>query len=177
MDAWEGWKRGNGKEQAVGDDDERPNWREIDRKRDRSRHSGRRDEGFKADDHADRWQSGRVKEALDRLFKGEKGTVEHDKLLNKVNAVYGTDRFPPAVKRYTDKYGLPDDVRTLILFLDSRDAAVCLGVIEKLKSMSGALAARQKDDVRRKLSIVALTDRSQEVRDAAQDVLEEGGGE
>jgi hypothetical protein len=163
------------KELAMSDDDERPNWREIDRKRDQSRHSGRREQEQKGEAHSDRWQSGRVKDALDRLFKGEKGTVEHDKLLNKVNNTYGTDRFLPTVKRYMEKYGLPDDARVLLLFLDSRDAAICLATVKKLQEIVGGLPARQKEDVRRKLSIVALTDRSSEIREAAQTALEEAG--
>ena len=161
----------------MGDDDERPNWREIDRKRDKSRHSDRREQGRTLEDHSDRWRSGRVKEALDRVLKGEKGTAEHDKLLGKVDRAYGTARFLPAVKLYMERYGLPDDVRMLLLLLDTRDPSICLAAIEKLKEKvaEGKMSARQKEDVRRKLSIAALADTSPEVRGAAEAAIEEGG--
>ncbi|MCX7668415.1 MAG: hypothetical protein N2Z84_05745, partial [Atribacterota bacterium] len=48
------------------------------------------------------------------LLKGEKGTLEHDKLLNKIHSSYGTSSFITHIKKYIEKYGLPDDVSTLL---------------------------------------------------------------
>ncbi len=45
--------------------------------------------------------------------------------------------------------------------------------IEKLKGFYGSLQARQKEDVRRKLSILSMADRSQKIREQAGEALEE----
>ena len=57
------------------DNDERPSWRDIDKKRDRSSHVTQ-EKQEKQKVGANRWNTGRYKKALDKLFLGEKGTVE-----------------------------------------------------------------------------------------------------
>lgn len=156
-------------------DDERPNWRELDRKKDRSGFYGRQEKGEKGakkEGPKNRWQAGRVKDALDRLFLGEKGTPEHDKLFNKLHSSYGSTTFLKHVKAYLEKYGLPDDSPTLLLLLDSKDEGIVTGTIEKLSGLYNTLQARQQEDVRRKLSILAMADKSKEVRGKAGEVLE-----
>lgn len=161
----------------MGDyDDEKPSWREIDKRRDKSRFYGREEaKGEKKEGTGDRWKAGRTKEALDRLFLGEKGTLEHDKFFKKLHSTYGTNRFLGAVQRYIAKYGLPDDVATLILVLDVKEESIRTSIIEKFEEIFPHITDRQKEDVRRKLSIVALSDGSSHVRVRAQDALEELG--
>lgn len=158
----------------MGDyDDERPDWREIDRKKDRSRYIGRGEKRQKKEGPKDRWQEGRVKEALDRLFMGKKGTVEHDKLYRKVHGSYGSQGFLVNVKKYIENYGLPNDASTLILILDTKEQGIIIQTIEKLKEIYPALSDRQKEDVKRKLSIIAITDRSREVKSKAEEIMRE----
>ncbi len=152
-------------------DDERPDWREIDRRKDRSRHMGRSEQGQKKEGPKNRWQAGRVKEALGRLFMGEKGTVEHDKQYRRVHSSYGSERFLTEVKKYIEKYGLPDDVSTLILILDTRGQDIIFQSLEKIKAIYDVLSTRQKEDVKRKLSIMSLTDKSREIRLKAEEVM------
>ena len=84
----------------MGDyDDERPSWREIDKRRDRSSHV-REEKQERKTQAGDRWNTGRHKEALEKLFKGEKGTLEHEKLYNKIHKSYGTSTFLPAIQKY-----------------------------------------------------------------------------
>lgn len=157
-------------------DDERPDWRELDRRKDRSGFYGRQEKGEKGakkEGPKDRWQSGRVKNALDRIFLGDKGTPEHDKLYNRLHSAYGSESFLRHVNTYIKKYGLPDDAPTLLLILDTKDEGIAAETIEKLKAIYGSLQARQSEDVRRKLSILAMTDRSQKIREQAAEVLEE----
>lgn len=158
------------------DDDERPSWREIDKKRDRSSHVSQ-EKREKKEAPKDRWNVGRHKKALDQLFKGDKGTIDHEKLHSKVHKTYGTSTFLPTVEKYLDKYGPPDDTSTLLLFLDSKDVDVMLVTMEKLKAVYPGASPREKEDMRRKLSIVALTDRSQDLREAAENALESIKGE
>lgn len=159
----------------MGDyDDDRPDWRELDRRRDKSKLYGRFEEkGQKKEKPKDRYQAGRVKEALDRLFMGKKGTVEHEKLYNKLHSTYGSSRFVPTVRRYIDEYGIPNDVSALLLILDTKEQDIVCGGIGKLKELYPSLTSRQQEDIRRKLSILSMTDKSKEVRSVAAEVLEE----
>jgi hypothetical protein len=164
-------------EVAMGDydDDERPDWRELDRRRDRSTFYGRQEKGAgkKREAPKDRWQQGRVKDALSRLFKGEKGTPEHDKLFARLHNAYGSEAFAKQAERYMAKYGLPDDGPTLILFLDLKDADVCSATLDRLRELYASLPPRQKEDAKRKISIAAMAHKIKEVRIKAQEVMEE----
>jgi hypothetical protein len=156
----------------MGDDDERPSWREIDKKRDRSSHVKveKREKDGRA---ADRWNTGRHKQALEKLFKGDKGTLEHEKLYNKIHKAYGTPSFVVTVQKYLEKYGAPDDTSTLLLLLDSKDAEIMLLTMDKLQQIYGQVSVREKEDTRRKLSILALTDRSPDVKEKAAEIAED----
>ena len=160
-------------------DDDRPNWREIDRKRERSRFYGRQQEKTSPDGERlqegprDRWQSGRMKEAIDRIFEGKKGTVDHDKAFRKLHQSYGSNSFLKNVNNYIEKYGLPDDAPTLLLMLDGKDPKIMLDVMEKIREVFPSLQQGQKDDALRKLSILAMSDRSKEVRSKAEEMNEE----
>ncbi len=159
----------------MGDyDDDKPSWRELDRQRDKSRFYGRQEKGAgKKEAPKDRWQQGRVKDALDRLFKGDKGTVEHDKLYAKLHNAYGSEAFSKQAEQYVAKYGLPDDAATLLLFLDLQAADTGVTTLEKLAGLYGTLAPRQQEDVKRKISITAMTHKIKEVRIKAEETLEE----
>jgi hypothetical protein len=157
----------------MGDyEDEKPDWREIDRKKDSSRQYGRQEGVYKKDTPKDRWNIARRKEALDKLFMGEKGTIEHEKLFNKIHKSYGSGSFLGNIKKYIEKYDMPDDASTLILILDSKEQDIIFKTFDKIKSVYNGLPPRQKEDLRRKLSILKLTDKSAEVRERAEDILQ-----
>jgi hypothetical protein len=153
-------------------DDDKPDWRELDRRKDRSRQYGRQEKEVKKDLPKDRWNVARRKEALDRLFMGEKGTIEHDKMFNKIHKSYGSASFLTNVRRYVEKYGTPDDISTLLLILDTKDREVIFGSLDRIGEIFKVLSSRQKEDARIKLSILRLTDKSVEVREKADAVWE-----
>ncbi|MGD0229807.1 MAG: hypothetical protein ABSC19_05530 [Syntrophorhabdales bacterium] len=156
------------------DDDEKPSWREIDKRRDRSSHVSQERQGKENKrPGADRWNTGRHKLALEKLFMGDKGTLEHEKLYKKIHKSYGTPSFVDAVRKYVEKYGPPDDVSTMLLVLDSKDVPIMLLTMEKLQHVYIGVSAREKEDVRRKLSILSLTDKSAEIKERASDIGEQ----
>ena len=155
------------------DDDNRPSWRDIDKKRDRSSHVSHEQKQEHKKPGADRWNTGRYKQALDKLFKGEKGTIEAEKLHKKVHKSYGSPAFAETARKYVAKYGPPDDISTLLLMLDSKDAQLMLLVMEKLRLVYQKASDREKEDIRRKLSILALTDKSADVKERASEIVEE----
>ena len=157
------------------DNDERPSWRDIDKKRDRSAHvsQDKKERPGGGRPGADRYEQGRYKEALEKLFQGKKGTLEYQKLYNKIHKSYGSTTFLKHVQNFTQAYGLPEDVSTLLLILDTKDPATMLTAIDKLKEVFAGATAREKEDIRRKLSIIGMTDRSGDVKERAREVAEE----
>ena len=63
-----------------------------------------------------------------------------------------------------EKYGPPDDVSTLLIGLDTRDVPLMLLMMEKLEQVYTKVSNREKEDIRRKLSILSLTDRLPEIK-------------
>jgi hypothetical protein len=155
------------------DKDERPSWSEIDKKRDRSGHSKNDEKKTTSRPGADRWNTGRHKQALAMLFKGEKGTVEHTKMHTKMHKSYGSSTFLQAVQVYIEKFGAPDDMSSLLMLLDSKNAAVMILAMEKLAQIYDDMTIREKEDIRRKISIVALTDKSVDLRETASEILDD----
>ncbi len=157
------------------DDDERPSWRDIDKRRDRSAHvrQEKKERPGGGRPGAGRYEQGRYKEALEKLFQGKKGTLEYQKLYNKIHKSYGSSTFLAHVQRFIQAYGLPEDVSTLLLILDTKDSATMLTAIDKLKEVFAGATAREKEDIRRKLSIIGMTDKSGDVRERAREVAEE----
>jgi hypothetical protein len=155
------------------DRDERPSWRDIDKKRDRSSHVSSGDKTERKDKPPDRWKAGRTKKALELLFQGDKGTIEHEKLYGRMHKLYGTDLFLPTVQKYVEKYGPPDDTSTLILIIDTKDRDIIFLAFDKLLKVYPDASPREKEDIRRKLSIVSMTDKSKEIKLRAADTLEE----
>ncbi len=157
------------------DDDERPSWRDIDKRRDRSSHvrQEKKERTGGARPGAGRYEQGRYKEALEKLFQGKKGTLEYQKLYNKIHKSYGSSTFLGTVQKFAETYGLPDDVSTLLLILDTKDADIMLRTIDKLKEVAPGTGSREKEDIRRKLSIIGMTDKSSDVKERAREVAEE----
>ncbi|HVN25146.1 MAG TPA: hypothetical protein VMT71_14325 [Syntrophorhabdales bacterium] len=157
------------------DDDERPSWREIDKKRDRSSHvrQEKKERSGGARPGADRYEQGRYKQALEKLFQGKKGTLEYQKLHNAIHKSYGSSTFLAHVQKFIKAYGLPQDVSTLLLILDTKDPDTMLMTIDKLKEVAASATAREKEDIKRKLSILSMTDRSGDVKERAHEVAEE----
>jgi hypothetical protein len=154
------------------DKGERPSWNEIDKKRNRSSHT-RSDENKAAPKPgANRWNNGRHKQALAVLFKGDKGTIEHTKMHTKMHKTYGSSTFLQAVQAYIEKFGMPDDMSSLLMLLDSKNASVMTMAMEKLTQIFDDMTNREKEDIKRKISIVSLTDRSGELRETASEILD-----
>ena len=97
----------------------------------------------------------------------------HDKLYKKVHQSYGLGTFLKHVTNYIESYGLPEDAPTLLLILDTKDQATTLSTIGKLREIYPKLPQQQKDDTLRKLSIVAMSDKSKEVRLKAEEIMGE----
>jgi len=155
----------------TSDYDDKPNWREIDRKKDRSKHMASEPSESKPPSEKNKWVQKMYMKEIENLFKGKKGSKEHSTALDELHQKAGTKKFNTAVKKYIKEYGLPDEWSTLFLFLDYKDTKVVIQAISKLKDMVDEEPLTIKEGFKSKLSIIAMTTSLDELREAAEEAL------
>lgn len=151
------------------DDRERPSWREIDQRRDGSRHRA------PAPAPVPKVQAESMrKQALaqaDALFKGKRSRAEYQTDLKKLEAGHGSAKFPALAKHFLEEYGLPEEWGALTRFLDYDDPGA---VAEVLQAMAEQVAKRsrvEKQGFKGRLQVLALTSPYPEVRRVAEEIL------
>lgn len=155
------------------DERERPSWREIDRRRDRSRHVGRGDPGRKQQTSHSAWANQQYLKEADKIFQGPKRGKEHDSALQAIHRAYGTHKFAPAVRKYLKAYGIPSDWGTLMLVLDYRDEKVVEEAIKALKLKAPERSSIERQGLKDKLEILALTANSTGIMSLAEQSAKE----
>jgi hypothetical protein len=157
--------------QRDDDERERPSWREIDQRRDGSRHRVKAPPPVpKVQAEMDRQRALAQAEAL---FKGKRARPEYHTDLRKLEAGHGTKKFPVLAKKFLEEYGLPEEWGALTRFLDYDDPAAALAV---LRAMAGQMARRsrvEKQGFQGRLQVLALTSPHPEIRREAEDILAE----
>ena len=150
---------------------ERPSWREIDQRRDGSRHR------VKAPPPVPKAQAELIrKQALaqaEALFKGKRARPEYQTDLKKLEAGHGSKKFPALAKKFLEEYGLPEEWGALTRFLDYDDPTAAVAV---LRAMAGQVERRsrvEKQGFKGRLQILALTSPHLEIRRAADNILAE----
>jgi len=155
------------------DDREKPSWREIDRRRDRSRHVSRDDSGSKEKSLRSTWAKERYLKEVDKLFQGEKGSKGHKTDLDAIHRTYGTKKFGDSVKKYLEKYGIPDDWSTLMLLLDYKDEEVLAEIIETMQVYAKERSMTERQGFKDKLEILSFTSSHAHIVSLAERVLKE----
>jgi len=151
------------------DDRERPSWREIDQRRDGSRHRA------PAAPRVPKKQAEMIrKQALaqaEALFKGKRARPEYQTDLKKLEASHGSKKFPLLAKKFLEEYGLPEEWGALTRFLDYPDPGV---VVEALQTMGAEAEKRsrvEQQGFKGRLQVMALTAPQPEVRRCAEEIL------
>lgn len=160
-------------QQRNGDDErERLSWREIDRRRDGSRHvrqepqpTGRR-----------RQQQEQIRqEALKRaeaLFAGKQQQPAYKKALAALEEKRATPAFQNAAEQFLAAFDLPQDWQGLMLFLDYADPAVVVQALVRLQELAPTAGMLELQGLKGKLRTLSLTSRSHEVRGQAAALLQ-----
>jgi len=154
------------------EDRKRLSWKEIDRLKDRSRHVTR-EKGYRKKSFPSEWAKRQFLKQAEKLFTGKKGSEEHKAAHNAIHKYYGSGKFQGAVKKYLSQYGLPDDWETLILLLDYKDKGTVKKALYALKEMYGAINPLEKQGLKGKIDILALTAKDDELKELAQKILDE----
>ena len=151
------------------EDRERPSWREIDQRRDGSRHRG------KAPPPVPKAQAESVrKQALaqaEALFKGKRSRPEYQTDLKKLEAGHGTKQFSALAKKFLEDYGLPEEWGALTRLLDYDDPSAVVAV---LRAMAGQVERRtrvEQQGFKGRLQVLALTSPHLEIRRRAEEIL------
>ena len=148
---------------------ERPSWREIDQRRDGSRHREKAPPPVpKAQAESIRTQALAQAEAL---FKGKRARPEYQTDLKKLEAGHCSKKFPALAKKFLEDYGLPEEWGALTRFLDYDDPTAAVAV---LRAMAGQVERRsrvEKQGFKGRLQVLALTSPHLEIRRAAEDIL------
>ena len=155
------------------DEREKPSWRDIDRKRDRSRHVSRDEQSRSEKSLQSPWAKDQYLKEVDKLFQGKKGSKEHKAALNAIHNHYGTSKFASSVKKYLKKFGIPDDWSTLMLLLDYKDDEVLVQVIDALKDIAPERSRVERQGFKDKLEILAITASSSTIISLAEKVSRE----
>ena len=155
------------------DDEERErlSWREIDQRRDGSRHRAKQPPPKpKAQAELIRKQALAQAEAL---FKGKRARPEYQTDLQEVEASHGSKKFPALAKKFLEEYGLPEEWGALTRFLDYDDPTAGAEVLQAMASQVEKRSRVEKQGFKGRLRVLALTSPHPEIRRVAEDILAE----
>jgi hypothetical protein len=152
------------------DEQERPSWREIDQRRDGSRHRAPETARLpKKQAEVIRTQALAQAEAL---FKGKRARPEYQTDLKKLEASHGSKKFSVLAQKFLAEYGLPEEWGALTRLIDYPDAAV---VVEVLRAMAGQVGKRsrvEQQGFKGRLQVLALTSPDPDIRRMAEETLD-----
>jgi phage I-like protein len=160
------------------DSDERPklSWREIDQRRDRSRHvsSGeRKPRGRAAEVRAKDATQRYLKELDDTMFgqaAGKPGSTE-GRLAQAIRDAQGTAGLAEACRAYLETLGVPEDTALLAAFLDSRERELVLAALESMAARAEEGGLEVSAGLRAELRMLA-DEADDEVAEVAEEILE-----
>jgi len=118
------------------DERERPSWRELDARRDRSRHTReerREPRTPKARAESQAAKGAYLKKLDEKLFGGKKIGAAKD--ADAVRDARGTRGFSAACNAYVEERGFPADADLLLLFLEHDNPDVVLKAIDALAAL------------------------------------------
>jgi hypothetical protein len=151
---------------------ERPSWREIDRLRDRARQGGKESKPPGGGKQQEKIRQEALKQA-EALFAGKLQRPEYKKALAKLEDQRATPQFLAAAEKFFQDYGLPEDWRGLMLFLDYNDPALVAEALERLQLLAPSQSMTELQGLKGKLRTLSLTSRFLEIKEQAADMLEE----
>ena len=161
---------------AAGRDDdkerERPSWREIDRLRDGSRH-GRSEPRAKVNHKQQEKIRQEALKQAEALFAGKQQRPEYKKALAKLEDQRATPQFAATAAKFFKDYGLPEDWRGLMLFLDYPDSTVVAEALQRLRQLAPFQSMTEVQGLKGKLRTLSLISRFLEIKERAAVMLEE----
>ncbi len=158
----------------MNDDDQKPSFSELDRKRrERKRNGGggeRRPRNAKAQRRSRAASATYRRRVEERLF-GKKGDRARLRLEQRLRDAHGTPNFQRSFREYVREAGVPEDVSLLGMLLDLGDERDLLQVTEAIENRIDAILPDQRSLLRSRLRNLEMSTSSDAVADAATDLL------
>jgi hypothetical protein len=154
------------------DDRERPSWREIDRLRDGSRHGRGEHKPPGGQKQQEKIRQEALKQA-EALFSGKQQRPEYKKAMAALEDQRATPHFLEAAEKFLQDYGLPEDWRALMLFLDYPEPAVVGEALNRLQHLAPSQSMTELMGLKGKLRTLSLTSRFLEIKEQAEALLRE----
>lgn len=154
------------------DSDRSVDWRELDRRKDRSQHRGDLDRSRSGASPASRqseYEQQRYKKQLEELFKA-KPSAEQEKYLKKIRAARG-QQIDLSCRDFFTKFGLPKDWDSLLLFLDCSSADLLTPTLQGLEKMSPQESPTRQTVLKQRLRILTMTVADRELKKQAEAML------
>lgn len=155
------------------DDDreqERPSWREIDSRRDRSGGPRPRRAPRPPKKQAERLRLLALRQA-EALFQGKRGQPEYQAAVKELEKAHGSKKFAAVARKFLAAYGLPEEWGPLNLLLDYPEGAVVAEVLRGLAAQVEGRSRVERQGFAGRLRVLALTSRDEEVRQQAEELL------
>ncbi|MDP7110468.1 MAG: hypothetical protein QGH45_00820 [Myxococcota bacterium] len=159
------------------DRDDRPSWRDIDRKRDRSSHTEQH-KPMGGSGGGQGTSSRYYKAALDKAMKSKLEAVfadpERDGRARSIrDATTGAER-TEATAAYLDQYGVPEDFETLMAMAEVKDDGVFAQVVPPMAEQWDAQSAPRRKLATQMLQLRLMRVRDKEARQVAMEMIRKG---
>ncbi|MFH1728217.1 MAG: hypothetical protein ABIA04_07355 [Pseudomonadota bacterium] len=143
---------------------DRPSWKEIDQKKDgRSDSSSGDAQKSKKQMHRNKIAKKEYLKDLDNMFKGDKGTLDHYELLQKLKTQQTGQVFKTNIDKYLDLYGMPEDFEVLGAMLELSDLKLVKEAIFLIVHYSEDIPNNLKDLLKMKVDLLKMTSTDKEL--------------
>ena len=154
------------------DDREKLSWREIDKRRDRTRHYSSEGKSFKERTLRSDWAKKQHLREAEKFFQGKKGTEAYKAAHAALHEKYGTGDFQVAVENFLQQFGLPDDWGTLLLILDAHKPKWVQEALMALKELYEKRSLIEQKGFKGKVKVLAMTTKDKNIRQECEKILE-----
>jgi hypothetical protein len=160
-------------------DEDRPereklSWREIDQRRDGSRHviRGERTAAQPGSRRAE-WVKKRALQEAHKAFQGPQGTPEHQTRVQELQRQFGTKKFQTLARQYLQNYGPPRDWALLFLMLDLPDHETVVSFLEQMAGLFPSRTLREQQAFLSKLRTLSALAEDPAVQETAEALLQQ----
>ena len=161
-----------------GEPGERPSWRELDRRRDRSSHSDQTHSGDKPQPQLNRYQEAQAAKALKNQLEGLFADKQQDTLAEAILAAGDRGAIQSAVNEYIEENGtLPADPSLLEKALDCRRDQTLRTVVADIGTHLAEMEPVHRKVLLLKMKTKARTSFDRKVTSAIKELLSEYGSE
>jgi hypothetical protein len=151
---------------------ERPSWREIDQRKDRSSHVSRESKPSRGGKKPkDEWLRKMALKEANKHFRGKQGTPAHEKAVSALHEHFGTRKFQTLAKQYLQEFGMPKQWGPQFLFLDNEDPEVVIELLGTMASSYPGRSLREQQAFLSKLRTLKALAEDGEIREQATALL------